>query len=82
MFPPLLIGCGYHKSLPHPAGPSKCRSLKALAKEFLNRDIQAKESGHDSKEDAIAALDLMKFKTEQMRIWWWWWWWQKCWGRW
>ena len=69
------------KVFPHLAGPSKCRSLKALAKEFLNRDIQAKESGHDSKEDANAALDLMKFQTEQMRIWWWWWW-QRCWGRW
>ena len=56
------------KVFPHPAGPSKCRSLRALAKEFLNREIQAKETGHDSKEDAIAALDLMKFKTEQMRI--------------
>ena len=56
------------KVFPHLAGPSKCRSLRALAKEFLIREIHAKESGHDSKEDAIAALDLMKFKTEQMRI--------------
>ena len=47
---------------PHPAGPPKCRSLKGLAKEFLNREIQQKEDGHDSREDALAALDLMKFK--------------------
>ena len=47
---------------PHPAGPPKCKSLKALAKEFLNREIQQQEDGHDSREDALAALDLIKLK--------------------
>ena len=48
---------------PHPAGPAKCKSLKALAKEFLNREFQQREGGHDSREDALAALDLMKLKS-------------------
>ena len=47
---------------PHPAGSAKCKSLKALAKEFLNREIQQREDGHDSREDALAALDLLKMK--------------------
>ena len=48
---------------PHPAGPSKCKSLKALAKELLKREIQQREDGHDSREDALAALDLIKLKS-------------------
>ena len=30
---------------------------------ILHREIQQHESGHDSKEDALAALDLIKFKV-------------------
>merc|ERR1712192_359382 len=44
---------------PHPAGPHKRQSLKFLAKQYINREIQQQKSGHDSKEDALAALDLM-----------------------
>ena len=32
-------------------------------KSILHREIQQHESGHDSKEDALAALDLIKFKV-------------------
>ena len=32
-------------------------------KSILHRKIQQHESGHDSKEDALAALDLIKFKV-------------------
>ena len=32
-------------------------------KYIFHREIQQHESGHDSKEDALAALDLMKFKA-------------------
>jgi len=49
---------------PHPRPPRKS-SLKFLAQKFLGRDIQNKESdGHDSKEDAIAALDLVLAKVK------------------
>eukprot|EP00057_Strongylocentrotus_purpuratus_P022233 XP_011676707.1 PREDICTED: small RNA degrading nuclease 5 isoform X1 [Strongylocentrotus purpuratus] len=36
--------------------------LKLLAKEYLNRDIQCGTAGHDSVEDAAAAMDLFKLK--------------------
>ena len=42
-------------------GP-KMRRLRDLAKEHLNREIQNQEDGHDAREDALAALDLMKKK--------------------
>ena len=47
---------------PHPDGPPRKMSLRALAKNNLRRVIQARE-GHDSKEDALAVLDLMKKKV-------------------
>ena len=47
---------------PHPDGPPKKMSLKNLSKMHLKRVIQEKEEGHDSMEDALAALDLMKSK--------------------
>lgn len=38
-------------------------SLKSLAYEFLQKDIQTnKKSGHDSLEDAITAMELLKLK--------------------
>ena len=40
-------------------------SLKALAKEHLGREIQQGSEGHDPREDALAALDLMKLKIAQ-----------------
>ncbi|XP_071490303.1 uncharacterized protein [Diadema antillarum] len=36
--------------------------LKYLVKEYLGRDIQCSTSGHDSVEDALAAIDLFKLK--------------------
>lgn len=39
--------------------PSQAMSLKALAKERLDRTIQVKGRGHDSVEDALAARDLL-----------------------
>lgn len=37
-------------------------SLKWIAKAHLKRDIQNSERGHDSVEDALASLDLIKLK--------------------
>ena len=45
---------------PHPEGRPKKLSLRNLSKTHLDRTIQNLESGHDSREDALAALDLMK----------------------
>ena len=50
-------------AFPNPNGSKKKRSLKALAKEHLGRKIQQGTEGHDSREDALAALDLMKLKV-------------------
>ena len=47
---------------PNPNRSKKKMSLKALAKEHLGRKIQQGTEGHDSREDALAALDLMKLK--------------------
>ena len=47
---------------PNPDGSKKKLSLKALAKEHLGQEIQKGTKGHDPKEDALAALDLMKLK--------------------
>jgi hypothetical protein len=48
---------------PHPDGPPKRMALRRLAKEHLGREIQMKgQTGHDSAEDALAALDLVKGK--------------------
>ena len=48
---------------PHPDGPPKRRSLRFMAKELLGRNIQLEAAGHDSKEDALAALDIIKTKV-------------------
>ena len=48
---------------PHQDGPPKKKSLRKIAMEVLNRKIQADSSSHDSKEDALAALDLVKVKA-------------------
>ena len=50
---------------PHPDGPHKRTSLKFQAKLHLGRNIQQDADGHDSKEDALAALDLIKTKVTQ-----------------
>lgn len=40
-------------------------SLKMLASKFLSREIQTGSDGHDSKEDALACLDLLKLKIQK-----------------
>lgn len=41
------------------------KSLAVLSADFLGRIIQSGEHGHDSTEDAVAALDLVKQKLKQ-----------------
>lgn len=50
---------------PHPRGQRYKNALKFLAHHHLNRKIQENMSGHDSIEDALAALDLVKLKLER-----------------
>ena len=53
---------------PHNKGPPFKRALRTLVQEKLRRIIQDSVDGHDSKEDALACLDLMKAKAvEEMR---------------
>ena len=56
---------------PHPRGPPLKSSLKWLAQKYLSREIQRGHgsSGHDSIEDAIACLDLVKLKGEKGPTW-------------
>jgi DNA polymerase III epsilon subunit-like protein len=50
---------------PHPRGHPYKQSLKFLARRFLERDIQTSGAqGHDSAEDARAALDLALLKLK------------------
>eukprot|EP00808_Paulinella_micropora_P004262 g21530.t1 len=54
---------------PHPRGPPNKSSLKYLARKYLNMQIQQntedESKGHDSIEDAVAALQLTKLKLEK-----------------
>ena len=51
---------------PHPRGPPLRSSLKYLANKYLHREIQSGgENGHNSVEDALAVLDLVKLKCEK-----------------
>lgn len=50
---------------PHKMGPPYKRALKFLAADYLKRIIQNDVSGHDSCEDALACLDLMKMKVKE-----------------
>lgn len=49
---------------PHPGNSKYKFSLKKLCQKYLGRTIQ-KGEGHNSVEDAIAALDLVKLKLEK-----------------
>lgn len=50
----------------HTRGPPYKASLKWLASKFLRREIQANtDMGHDSVEDALSCLDLVKLKLEK-----------------
>ncbi|XVF37084.1 hypothetical protein REPUB_Repub19eG0114900 [Reevesia pubescens] len=46
----------------HPRGGSYKTALRVLAKRFLSREIQQSGTGHDSIEDARAAMDLALLK--------------------
>jgi DNA polymerase III epsilon subunit-like protein len=51
---------------PHPRGLPVRYSLKHLSKLHLDRDIQmGGDKGHDSKEDALATGDLVRFKVAE-----------------
>lgn len=52
---------------PHPRGLPLRFGLKALMKKHLDRDVQmGGDQGHDSKEDARAAGDLVRLKVSEM----------------
>ena len=52
---------------PHPRGLPFRFGLKALMKKHLDRDVQTGgDQGHDSKEDARAAGDLVRLKVSEM----------------
>lgn len=50
---------------PHPSGLPRRRALKTLTKQVLDRDIQTGHgaAGHDSREDAIATGDLVRWQV-------------------
>jgi len=52
---------------PHPRGPPLKSSLKFLANKYLKRHIQSGggKTGHDSVEDAVAALQLSQLKIKK-----------------
>ena len=56
---------------PHPRGPPLKSSLKWLTQKYLSREIQRGHgsTGHDSVEDALACLDLVKQKCEKGKTW-------------
>lgn len=55
---------------PHPRGLPLRSSLKYLANKYLKREIQkGGADGHDSVEDALAVLDLVRMKCEKGPRW-------------
>ncbi|XP_035699271.1 RNA exonuclease 1 homolog [Branchiostoma floridae] len=50
---------------PHKMGPPFKRALRTLMNEFLQKIIQNDVGGHDSKEDAVACVDLMKWRIKE-----------------
>lgn len=51
----------------HPT-PGYKHALRYLSTAYLNRSIQNKNGGHDSVEDAKAALDLIIFYAEGVQL--------------
>lgn len=52
---------------PHPKGLPMRTGLKSLTKKYLDRDIQmGGDKGHDSKEDANSAGDLVRLKCHEL----------------
>ncbi|KAI9037448.1 RNA exonuclease [Aspergillus affinis] len=54
---------------PHPRGPPLKCSLKWLCQKYLGKEIQKGQTGHDSIEDSVAVLDLVKQKCEKGERW-------------
>lgn len=54
---------------PHPRGPPYRQALRFISQRFLHRQIQNSSHGHDSIEDALACLDLVKQKCERGPLW-------------
>ena len=54
---------------PHPRGPPHKSSLRYLVQRWLNREIQTGGGGHDSVEDAWAAMELVCEKVRRGREW-------------
>ena len=52
---------------PHPKGPPVKYSLKLLASQYLKQSIQEYSSGHDSLEDAKAALNVVYHKVKELK---------------
>lgn len=50
---------------PHKMGLPHKRALRALASEYLKKIIQNDVSGHDSAEDAVACMELIKWKLKE-----------------
>ncbi|XP_070195418.1 RNA exonuclease 1 homolog [Littorina saxatilis] len=50
---------------PHRLGPPYKRALKSLMLETFQKIIQCDDGGHDSKEDAVACLQLMKWRIKE-----------------
>lgn len=64
---PFLVDTGL--LYPHPRGPPYRQSLKWLTNKYLRKEIQKGGSGHNSIEDARAALGLVKEKCEHGPAW-------------
>lgn len=64
---PFLIDTGI--LYPHVKGPPYKTALKWLASKFLKLDIQKGAKGHNSVEDALTCLDLVKQKCERGPKW-------------
>ncbi|XP_070150981.1 RNA exonuclease 1 homolog [Polyergus mexicanus] len=50
---------------PHKNGYPQKRALKNLCSEYLRKIIQNDISGHDSKEDAVACMELIRWKVKE-----------------
>lgn len=50
---------------PHPRGLPARYSLKMLTNKYLSRNIQDRQTGHDSKEDAKATGELVRLKVHE-----------------
>ncbi|KAL3275282.1 hypothetical protein HHI36_020050 [Cryptolaemus montrouzieri] len=50
---------------PHKMGLPHKRALRALASDYLKKIIQNDVSGHDSAEDAITCMELVKWKVKE-----------------